>query len=254
MNIIITGASGGVGAALAKAYAAPGVTLGLCGRDSVRLEQLAEACRKSGAGVNCILADVADKERMNSVLNDFDKQHPVDLVIANAGVSAGTGGMVGETEEQARRLFAVNLEGVLNTIYPLMPHMRRRGRGQIAIMSSLAGLRGMPGAPAYSASKGAVRLFGEALRTELSRDGIAVSVICPGFIKTPMTAVNPFPMPFLMEADSAAARIKRDLDRKKARIAFPWPLYAFLWILGLFPQDWGNWLMSRLPAKPPARQ
>ena len=141
-------------------------------------------------------------------------------MIANAGVSAGTGAG-GETEEQARDIFAVNLAGVLNCVHPALDHMRLRGAGQIAIVSSIAGYRGMPGAPAYSASKAAVMAYGEALRGELAGEGVAVTVICPGFVKTPMTAVNDFPMPFLMEPDVAARRLLDGLEKKKFEITFP---------------------------------
>jgi len=174
---------------------------------------------------------------------------PVDLAIANAGISAGTGGD-GESEEQARRIFATNLDGVLNTIHPLLPGMLARGQGHIALVSSLAGYRGMPGAPAYSASKGAVRMLGEALRPELLPKGVAVTVICPGFVRTPMTAVNNFPMPFLMEADDAAQLIKRRLTRGPAQIVFPLPVYLGALLLSMLPVRLGGWLLARAPKKP----
>lgn len=248
MKIVITGASSGIGAALARAYAAPGHTLALTGRDETRLAAVADACRKSGAEVEIAALDVTDRAALANWLEASDTRQPIDLLIANAGISAGTG-EAGETVAQAEKIFAVNLAGLLNTLHPIIPRMQQRGRGQIALMASLAGLRGLPTAPAYSASKGAVRLYGEGLREALAPFGISVSVICPGFIRTPMTAVNKFPMPFLMEVNEAARRMKSGLARKKARIAFPGPLYAAVWLLAALPVSWGDCLLRRLPGK-----
>lgn len=248
MKIVITGASSGIGAALARAYAVTGHTLALTGRDETRLAAVAQACRTSGAEVEYAALDVTDRAALANWLVASDARQPIDLLIANAGISAGTG-EAGETVEQAERIFAVNLTGVLNTLHPVIPLMQQRGRGKIALMASLAGLRGLPTAPAYSASKGAVRLYGEGLREALAPSGISVSVICPGFIRTPMTAVNKFPMPFLMDVDQAARRIKSGLTRKKARIAFPGVLYTAVWLLAALPVSWGDCLLRRLPGK-----
>jgi NAD(P)-dependent dehydrogenase (short-subunit alcohol dehydrogenase family) len=173
---------------------------------------------------------------------------PIDLVVANAGISAGTG-MGSESAEQSREIFAVNLDGVLNTVRPAVAVMLQQKRGQIAIMSSLAGFRGFAGAPSYCASKAAVRMYGESLRGELAPHGIAVNVICPGFIQTPMTDANRFPMPFIMSAARAAAIMQKGLAANRARIAFPLPLYVLIRLIGLVPQDWINRPMARLPRK-----
>ncbi len=247
-TIIVTGASGGIGAALALAYAKPGVTLGLTGRNAERLAGVAAKCRAAGAATEEGVVDVTDAGAMKTWLRDFDARHPVDLVIANAGISAGTGGG-SEPAAQARAIFAVNLDGVLNTVLPLLPRMRKRGRGQIAIMSSLASFRGFPGAPAYCASKAAVRIWGEALRGELWESGLRVSILCPGYIVSNMTAANDFYMPMLMSADRAAAIMKRGLGKQRARIAFPWPLYFLVWLIGTLPPAWVDGLMRRLPRK-----
>lgn len=247
-SIVITGASSGIGEALAVAYAGPGLSLALTGRDRGRLDGVAERCRNAGATVTAGIVDSADRATMVAWLAAVDAAAPVDLVIANAGISAGTGGGV-ETEEQARRILSVNLDGVLNTIHPLLPAMRARRRGQIALMASQAGFRGLPGAPAYCASKAAVRVYGEALRGDLAGEGIGVSVICPGFVKSRMTAVNRFPMPFLMDSDQAARAIRRGLERNAARIAFPWPMAAAVWLLALLPPGWTDAALSRAPRK-----
>ncbi|MFQ5774519.1 MAG: SDR family NAD(P)-dependent oxidoreductase [Kiloniellaceae bacterium] len=246
--VLITGASSGIGAALARAYAGPGVTLALSGRDDARLDAVAEACRAAGAEVRTATIDVCDGGSLSAWIEDVDDAAPLELVIANAGVSAGTGGG-GETDEQTRRILAINVDGVVNTVLPALARMRARRRGQIAIMSSLAAFRGFPGAPAYCASKAAVRVWGEALRGHLHDDGIGVSVICPGYVATPMTAVNSFAMPMLMDADRAARIIRRGLARNKARIAFPWPMYALVCLIAALPPACTDALLRTLPAK-----
>lgn len=248
-TILITGASSGLGTALALEYAASGVVLGLLGRNATRLEQVATDCRSKGAVVVTGLADVTHADAMTQWLQDFDRQYPVDLIIANAGISAGTGGGE-ESLQQATRLFEVNVTGVLNTALPLLEAMKARGRGQIALVSSLAGFRGLPTAPAYTASKGTVRLYGQALRGHLQPFGVDVRVVCPGFIKTPMTEINPFPMPFLMTAEKAAANIKRALHGRCGLIVFPWILYVAIRLQGLLPDDLLNWFYRRIPGKP----
>jgi short-subunit dehydrogenase len=247
-HILITGASSGLGAALAEAYATDGVVLSLQGRNTDRLRRVAEQAERRGARVTIKKLDVTDAWDMKSWIENCDHREPVDLVIANAGISAGTGGGK-ETELQSRKIFDVNLTGVLNTIHPVLPLMMARQRGQIAIMSSLAGFRGFAGAPAYCASKAAVRVYGEALRGEMMKHGVAVNVICPGFVKTPMTDVNRFRMPFLMSAEKAARIIKEGLAADRARIAFPWPMYALVRLFSALPSGLLDLTAARLPKK-----
>lgn len=246
--ILITGASSGIGEALALLYAGPGRFLALSGRDRRRLDAVAEACRAKGADVMANVVDVADRDAMRRWIEPADARHPLDLVIANAGISAGTGGR-GESEAQCRDIFAVNLAGVLNTVWPAIDRMRGRRRGQIAIISSIAAFRGLPGTPAYSASKAAVKAYGEALRGWLGKDGIRVSVVCPGFIRSRMTAPNKFPMPMIMNADKAARIIAKGLARDKARIAFPWPMVALAWLMGALPPAWTDPIVKVVPEK-----
>ena len=251
-TILITGASSGIGAALALGYAAPAVTLFLSGRDERRLAAAAEACRARGAAVYASTLAVTDRAAMESWILASDARSPLDLVVANAGISGGTGGTSGangEGAEQTRRIFETNVTGLLNTVLPAIPPMQRRGTGQIALMSSVASFRGMPGAPAYSASKAAVRAYGEALRGALAPSGIRVSVICPGFVRSRMTAANRFPMPLLMDAERAARIIRRGLERDKPRIAFPWPTYFAAWIMGALPPILTDPLLRKLPRK-----
>lgn len=248
-NIVITGASSGIGAALARAYAAPGIVLGLVGRHPGRLNAIVSECRTNGAYVYPGLVDVADEAAICNWICEFDHLYPIDLVIANAGISAGTGGS-GEALSQVKNIFSVNLDGVLNTVHPIMEEMKKRRHGQIALLSSMASFRGSPTAPAYSASKAAIRIYGQALQGALQADNITVSVICPGFIKTPMTQVNRFPMPFLLDADRAATKIKAGLDKKKANIIFPLPLAVMARLQNMMPDRLVNALYRRLPAKP----
>lgn len=247
-SIVITGASSGLGAALARAYARDGVTLALTGRDRPRLAAVADACRLQGAAVRTAAIDVRDRAQLAEWLYESDQARPIDLIIANAGVSAGTGGGE-EGAEQAARISAINVDGVLHTVLPLAPRMAARRRGQIALMSSLASFRGFPGAPAYCASKAFVRVWGEALRGEMASYGVGVSVICPGFVDSPMTAANKFKMPLLMPAERAAAIIVRGLARNRARIAFPWRLYAAVRFIAALPPLVMDPLLARLPRK-----
>jgi short-subunit dehydrogenase len=250
-TILITGASSGIGEALAEAYASPGVTLVLTGRDRNRLDAVAARCMARGALVRAATVDVADRAAMADWLAQVDHASPIDLCIAciaNAGISGGTGRR-GESEEQARRILAVNVDGVLNTIHPLIGPMTARGRGQLALVSSLAGFRGYPGAPAYCASKAAVKSYGESLRLDLRATGIEVSVICPGFVKSRITDRNRFPMPFLMDSDRAASIIKRGLERNRGRIAFPLPTYLMAWMIAVLPSALADALLAHTPAK-----
>lgn len=248
-HILITGASGGLGAALAESLAGPDIRLCLAGRDGERLSDVASTCSSLGAQTAISVFDVTDADAAKSCVEAAGATLPLDLVIANAGISAGTG-RGGETAAQAREIFAVNVDGVANTVLPAIAQMQSAGHGQIAIMSSLAGFVGFPGAPAYCASKAAVRVWGESLRGELAGSGIRVSVICPGFVRTPMTDRNPFPMPFLIEPEKAARIIVSRLARNHARIAFPWPLYTAVRILGTLPAGLRDRLLRATPRKP----
>jgi len=265
-RILITGGSSGIGAALAHAYAADGVTLFLGGRDTHRLEAVAADCSDRGAAVFVRCLDVTDREGMAGWITEAGAEYPLDLVIANAGISAGTGTTNGnggtlalEDPDQVRKIMAVNVDGVVNTVFPALDQMLDGAppesgvRGQIAIMSSLAGFRGLPGAPAYGASKAALRSWGEGLRGHLAQHGVKVSVICPGFVVSPMTDVNPYPMPFLVATDRAARIIKNGLARDRARIAFPWPLAVLVWLMAALPPSWLDPVVRHLPKKPAAR-
>lgn len=251
-HIVITGASSGIGEALALQYAKTGITLSLSGRDEERLSKVAQDCRAKGVFVQIAVLDVTEKEAMAEWLKDIYHASPIDLVIANAGISGGTGGILqGEATSQARKIFDVNITGVLNTIEPVIDLMQSNAhQGQIALISSLAGFRGWPSAPAYSASKGWVRIYGEGLRGSLRKTGIAVNVICPGFVTSRMTDANNFPMPMKMEAQKAAQIIAQGLAKNKGRICFPLLPHFVAWFVGILPDALAQILLKNAPAKP----
>ena len=235
---------------MAEYYAGDGIVLGLTGRDQVRLEEIAIACRGKGAKVIEDVIDVTDRSVMESWLMEIDDVHPIDIVIANAGISAGTGGvLVGEDPQQVRRVFDVNLYGVLNTIEPVQRRMLERKSGQIVIMSSLAGYRGWPGAPAYCGSKAAVKVYGEALRGSLKKSNIRVNVVCPGFVRSRITDANEFPMPFFMEAERAVKIIAKGLEKNKGRIAFPFMSSMMSWFFMILPDRLAQFMLSSSPSK-----
>lgn len=247
--IIITGASSGIGAELARAYAAPGVSLGLTGRNADRLQRVASDCILKGAIVETAAIDVADDHSLSNWINSFQR---IDLVIANAGVSGGTA--EGIDDNAVREIFSTNIWGVLNTILAAVNKMKTQpaiqgSKGQIAIMSSVAGLRGLPSSPAYSASKAAVAAYGDALRGSLRREHIDVAVIMPGYIRTPLTDTNNFFMPFIMSGEKAAQKIKLGLSKGRKRIFFPLIMYGLLRTLAAMPYRVTDPLFRILPKK-----
>ena len=247
-SILITGASSGIGAALAIHYARPGISLFLSGRDRSRLTDVATLCRQRGSDVTEGIIDVRDRASMKNWVDLCDHHCLLDLVIANAGISGGTGNG-GESGNQVREIFEINVNGVFNTIDPAITHMLERGRGQVGIVSSLASFTGWPGAPAYAASKAAIRVYGEALRGRLYHKGVMVNVICPGFIETPMTATNDYPMPFMISAEAAAKHIALGLAADRARIAFPYFAYMVSGFIGLVPPALTTKILSKCPEK-----
>jgi short-subunit dehydrogenase len=248
-TIIITGASSGLGAELAIKYSQKGHNLFLFARSKTRLNIIAEKCRNNGANVVTMIADVTDASAMHDYITEIGNNYRIDVVIACAGVSAGT--LDGpETPKQTNKIFSTNINGVLNTILPVIPHMIKMRSGNIVIISSMAGLLGLSSAPSYSASKGAVRIFGQALQGYLRSYNIHVSNVIPGYIKTPMTNVNNFPMPLMMSVDKAANKIICGIEKNKHVIAFPMIIFILFKIINLLPSSFVSFINSKLPGKP----
>jgi short-subunit dehydrogenase len=235
-TIVITGASSGIGEALALQYARPGARLGLIGRSHTRLERVAEQCHRRGAEVAIGGADVRARAEISAWLEAFDDDHPVDLLFANAGVMAGrpTDGLL-EPPDVAHALLETNVLGTLNTVQPLLPRMVARGGGQIALVSSIAAFIPQPDAPSYGASKAAMLSYGLALRGLLAPQRIKVSVVCPGYVRTPMMAQESGPKPGAIEPAAAAQLIARGLERDKPVITFPFLFSLMTRIGGLLP-------------------
>jgi short-subunit dehydrogenase len=245
MNIVITGASSGIGFALAKLYANPNVTLGLIARDITKLEIISEQCIAKGANVYVGAIDVTDGEALKSWLLDFDKRFPINLLIANAGIASTlTKHDLNESWEKINEVLNVNLYGVLNTIYPIISLMQSRNYGQIAIVSSLAAYRGMAISPIYCASKAAIKAYGEALRSRLKNNGIQVSVICPGFVQSNMSDAYPGNKLMMISSEKAAKIIRYGLIKNKACISFPFPINLAIKLLCFLPDKLADTLLN----------
>ncbi len=239
VTVVITGASAGLGAALAAAYAAPGVKLVLIARNEPRLAAIADLCRRSGADVITGSVDLTDAVATTTFIASIEAQvgiagstqGGIDLVIANAGVFTGrqTDGTL-ETTDDIAWMVRTNIEGVANVVQPALIGMRARKSGHIAIVGSLAALQPLADAPGYSASKAGVMAYGEALQEYLIPDRIRVSLVYPGHIETAQVAHHVGALPHMMSPERAAARIKRGLDAGRTFIAFPWQL---LWLIRL---------------------
>jgi len=234
--VLITGATGEIGGALALAYARPGCTLILQGRRVERLHGLAQACQARGAQVQVQALDVRDRGALRSWLQGVCASVVPDLVIANAGVNTDIGpDGAGERWEDTQALVEINLLAGMATVDAVLPALRQRGCGQVALVSSLAGYFGLPVTPSYSASKAGLKAYGEALRGWLAPEGISVNVVMPGYVQSPMCDAMPGPKPFLWTPERAAQVIRHGLARNKARISFPFPLNFGCWWLAVLP-------------------
>lgn len=249
LNILITGASSGVGEALAIACARDGAeNLFLCGRNADRLTMVAEKCSRRGNGrVHVRVVDVTDEAAMRAWVGECDAIAPLELVFANAGVGTGI-----ENEANVRRTFATNINGCLNTVLPALAAFRngvRRRRRQIVITASIAGYAPLSTCPAYAATKASVKNWALSLRGMLKREGIFVSALCPGFIRSRITDRNTCPMPFFMEADKAARIILDRVDHNVGLIAFPWAMRFASWLLSVLPWRAAEFISGILPEK-----
>jgi len=248
VKVFLTGASSGLGEALARHYAAQGATLGLLARREAALSTL-RASLPSEAAIYA--ADVRDAAAMRSAGEDFLARHGApDLVIANAGISHGTSTEIADDAQTFREVMETNVMGLVNAFHPFVAAMRARRSGTLAGIASVAGFRGLPGASAYSASKAAAISYLEALRIELHGTGVKVCTVCPGFIRTPMTAKNPYPMPFILEADDAARRIARAIAAGGSFAVVPWQMALLGRLLKVLPNPVLDAVLAGRPGKP----
>ncbi len=233
-HILITGAGGGLGGALARSYAAPGVFLSLWGRDLERLETVASACRKAGAETGIVLQDIRDTDATLHKLLSLDESRPLDMAVLNAGVSSGAlpGGRL-EPAADACRTMQVNATGAVGMGAALFERMADRRRGHLVFMASLAALYPLPSSPAYSAAKTAVACYARAIRA--AKTPVRVSLVYPGYVDTPMSRRLKGPQPFLWNADKAAAHIRERLGSGSDTIIFPKLLALGTWSLNLLP-------------------
>jgi NAD(P)-dependent dehydrogenase (short-subunit alcohol dehydrogenase family) len=247
-KVVITGASSGLGLAIARHYLKQGAFVAAIARREALLHALAE---EFPGRVYCYALDVRDAGALQRAAEDFVAHVGApDIVIANAGVSVGTMTEHAEDIEAFRQVMDINLLGMASTFQPFIALMRNAGRGSLVGIASVAGFRGLPGAGAYSASKAAAIAYLESLRVELYFSGVKVITICPGYIKTAMTDVNPYPMPFILRADDAARRIARAIGRQTAFAVIPWQMGVVGWLLNLLPRWLYDLLFACAPHKP----
>jgi short-subunit dehydrogenase len=233
--VLVTGASSGIGRALAVELGRRGSRVGLTARRAEELLKVAEEVERAGGQALALPADVRNAEQMKSVTARVrERWGGVDVLVANAGMSTTTFGARLDAVE-ATDVISINVVGVVNSVAAVLPDMLARGRGHLVAISSLASYRGMPRSGAYSASKAAVSTFFESLRVDLRKSGIDVTVIHPGFIRTPMTANRKRKLPFLLEPEDAACRILRAVERRARTYAFPWQLAGLVRIMKYLP-------------------
>lgn len=247
-SAFITGVSGGLGLALARYYLNLGARVGVAARRGELLQSLAQ---QYPGQVFIYPLDVRDADALRQAAQDFMEQVGTpDIVIANAGVSIGTLTVHREDNDIFQRVMDVNVMGAVKTFQPFLAAMRVAGRGRLVGIASVAGFRGLSGAGAYSASKAAFISYLESLRLELRNSGVRVVTICPGYIRTPMTDINPYPMPFMLEADEAARRIAKAIASGTSFTVIPWQMAIVGRILKVLPNWLYDWLFSKAPHKP----
>lgn len=250
MKVFITGASSGIGAALAQEFATRGATLGLVARRQALLdEQLAQLPGRHYS----YAVDVTDRDALIAACRAFDAAvGGADIVIANAGISVGVKTEHYQDLAEFERVFATNVFAMASTFHGFIPAMKSRGRGKLVGIGSVAGIRGLPGSEAYCASKSAVITYCESLRVEMKKSGVEVLTVCPGFIRTPLTAQNPYKMPFLMEAADFARAAADAIVAGRSYVTIPWPMGWVGKLLRILPNAVFDRFMAGRKQKPRA--
>ena len=244
--VFLTGASSGIGEGIALAIAKKGAVLGLLARREDVLNELAERCESAGGRARIFACDVTDSNAVHvSAAKLRDEFGRIDILICNAGVSGNDPETRNYDPAGVRRVIDVNLIGAVNAIHAVVPDMLERGSGQLVAISSLAGIRGLRKSAAYSASKASMTAFFESVRLDVQDQGIAVTIIQPGFIKTPLTAGRTHRMPYLMELDDAIPLFLNAIERKKKFASFPWQLASLVRAGKIFPA----WLYDRIAGR-----
>jgi short-subunit dehydrogenase len=237
-TVFLTGASSGIGEGLAKALAAKGAVLGLVARRADLLDELAAICEAAGGKARALPCDVVNAAAIQAAADGFrDEFGHIDVLIANAGIGGNDDATRNYDPAAVRKVIDVNLIGAVNAVHAVIADMLKRGSGQLVAVSSLAGFRGLPKSAAYSASKAGMTAFFESVRLDVGHQGIAVTIIQPGFIRTPLTSSRANKMPYLMELDDAIPHFINAIERKKKFAAFPWQL-ATIVRAGKFMPSW----------------
>lgn len=247
MRVFISGASSGLGEAFARHYDSLGAQLGLFARSGDKLQALSDSLSKPAS---CYTGDVRITADLHAAAADFLQDGPVDIVIANAGISVGILNGIPEDADVFREVIETNVLGMGATFEPFIPAMQERGAGTLVGISSVAGVRGLPGSSAYSASKAAATVFLESLRIDLYGTGVRVVTIAPGFIDTPMTRHNPYPMPFLMKPEDFVGRAARAIQSGRRYTVIPWQMGMVARLMRFIPNAVYDRMMSRAGRKP----
>lgn len=244
--VFLTGASSGIGEGLAIALAKKGATLGLVARRTELLDKLKEDCEAAGGRARVFACDVTDEKGLHAAADEMRAEFGhIDILIANAGVGGNDAATRGYEPEAVRKLVEINLLGAVNSIHAIVPHMLERGKGHLVGVSSLAGFRGLPKSAAYSASKAGMTAFFESVRLDVANSGVSVTIIQPGFIRTPLTAGRTNNMPFLMELEDAIPLFIKAIEKKKKFSAFPWQLATIVRAGKFMPA----WLYDRIAGR-----
>jgi short-subunit dehydrogenase len=243
--VMVTGASSGIGRGVAVELSRRGATLGLLARRMEMLQEIVSEIESRGGKALAVPVDVQDAHAVRAAADRFREQlGPIDVLIANAGIGSTKDAAELRANEVAG-VINVNVIGAANSVAAVVPEMVARGRGQLVVISSLAAYRGLPKSAAYCASKAAVSAFFESLRLDLQPRGIEVTIIHPGFIKTPLTAGRHAQMPFLMELDIAVEKILRAIEKRRKSYAFPWQLASIVRAGMIMPTSIYDWISRR---------